>query len=370
MGPSDARQFVSWCHLPRFVEKQEFRRARWSAGPASYSASPSGATLDRARRPFSMLAPSAGRRLLPSASRRRRGGLQVEDLLAFVVGAAVDLAGALLTTGSRARRAVGVVVALSGLAAPWLVPAPHSLVRALLALSTGVGAMRTSDLVSGTWAVAARVVHVLSPVDTRKLLRARPSLDLPSVVKAVLWGGLSYVFLWFTVSTGLHTAGFLHWATRWGGGLAFVYAVIESAYCMLFAIYRAVGFATPPLHCSPALSRSVQELWGQRWAKLVSTWLRETIFRPMARRRRAALGVFLAFLLSALFHAYAALVALGWGMALLVLAYFLVQGAVVLLETWVNVTRWRAPAAHGWTVAWMVATSPLFVEPALRAMGR
>ena len=134
-------------------------------------------------------------------------------------------------------------------------------------------------------------------------------------------------------------------------------------------IYGALGFDVPPLHEMPARSRSVQELWGERWARPISDWLGATFFKPWARRRRPLVGVLLAFVVSAAFHAYAIWAGLGlWsglGMMAWTFAYFVAQALVMTIEQAAGVRRWSKPAGHAWTVAWMLALSPMFVEPAL-----
>jgi hypothetical protein len=82
------------------------------------------------------------------------------------------------------------------------------------------------------------------------------------------------------------------------------------------------------------------------------------------------LGLLLGFVVSAFGHAYPVLVALDLSMAALMFAFFLVQGIVVLVESLLGTNRWSRPARRAWTVGIMVTSSPLFVEPALRALGR
>src|SRR5664279_2002316 len=107
-------------------------------------------------------------------------------------------------------------------------------------------------------------------------------------------------------------------------------------YRGMFLGYSALGFDTPPLHIAPVRSRSVQELWGERWARPISDWLSETFFRPWARRRRPLLGIVLAFSVSAAFHAYAVWVGFGFSagaaMAALTFGYFVAQAFVMALE--------------------------------------
>jgi hypothetical protein len=101
----------------------------------------------------------------------------------------------------------------------------------------------------------------------------------------------------------------------------------------------------------------------------VSAWLRETCFRPLARRGHPLLGLLLGFVVSAIGHAYPVLVALDLPMASMMFTFFVVQAVFVMLEVRFGVARWSRPARRVWTVTLMVASSPLFVEPALRVLG-
>ena len=148
----------------------------------------------------------------------------------------------------------------------------------------------------------------------------------------------------------------------------FAYAAIDGGYTMVRAVYRAVGFVTPPLHVWPLASMSVGELWGMRWARPVSDWLRKTCFLPLARRAHPALGILLCFVVSAVGHAYPLFVALGPAMAAMMLGYFMLQGAVVVAETRLGIAKWPRALRRSWTVVVMVITSPLFVEPCLRVI--
>ncbi len=144
----------------------------------------------------------------------------------------------------------------------------------------------------------------------------------------------------------------------------------EAIYAGLFpALYRGLGKELLPLHRSPGAARSVTEFWGSRWNLTVTNWFRQHIFTPLARAGRPKAGMALAFAASAVMHAYIALVAAGLLMAGIMLAYFLVQGALALIERPLGVPRWSPVAGHAWTVALMTATSPMFTEPFLRCVG-
>jgi len=78
----------------------------------------------------------------------------------------------------------------------------------------------------------------------------------------------------------------------------------------------------------------------------------------------------LGFVVSGVGHAYPVLVAIDLPTAAMMFAFFLVQGIFVILEVGLGASRWSRPARRVWTVTIMVASSPLFVEPALRVLGR
>lgn len=50
-------------------------------------------------------------------------------------------------------------------------------------------------------------------------------------------------------------------------------------------------------------------------------------------------------------------------------AFFIVQGSFVPMEARFGSSRRSRPARRAWTIALMVASSPLFVEPAVRVLG-
>jgi hypothetical protein len=267
----------------------------------------------------------------------------------------VVLLAACWTTGGPARRASGILFGLSGVTFAWLMPADPPLARGVAALIACVGGMRLVDLRRSAWSLPHRIAHVASFVDTRRMLRVPARIDVRGFAAGAVWTVVAF------------------WLVRWGSCLVVVYAGVSGGYCMTRAGYAALGFETGPLHMAPVLSRSVQELWGERWARPVSRWLFETFFRPAARRRHPIVGALLAFTASAVFHAYAVWVALGFSrgvtMTLSMLAYFVVQGIVMALERAVGVRKWRPAAGHVWTVGWMLATAPLFLEPAVRLLG-
>jgi hypothetical protein len=292
------------------------------------------------------------------------------DVLPFVVATAIGLACAVVTTGSRARRVLGLVMASGALATPYLVPASHPAVRTALAVLVFVGIMRVVDLRAVRWDLAMRLKHVLLAVDSRKIERTAPRLDVGSIATAAAWGPLAVVCMWLVLRVVPEMPpGLMRWLFRWGCGLGFIYTLTEAVYALILAGYRGFGLATPMLHRHPAAARSVQEFWGRRWNRTVSAWLGETFFRPLARRGKPWVGLILAFVVSAVAHAYIAVVAAGVAMAGVMLSFFLLQGFVIVLELVLGTAKWRPPVAHAWALFWMLCASPLFTEPFLRMLG-
>lgn len=282
-------------------------------------------------------------------------------VIALLSESALVVTAALLA--GRAKPIAILLGAVAFLVAPWFA-GPVPLARGLAALVGGVGLLRVIDVVRTReqWGASRRVAHVLSFVDSRTLHRASPRLDLLALGRSLVWAALA--------AAAFVASGSPRFLTRWASGLVLAYAVIESGYALVAALYRVLGFVTPPLHVWPIASSSVGELWGTRWARPISTWLRETCFRPLARRGHPRLGLLLGFAASAFGHAYPVFVALDVTMAALMLSFFLVQGIAVLVETRFATSRWPRPLRRVWTVAWMVGSSLLFVEPALRVLGR
>jgi Membrane bound O-acyl transferase family len=280
------------------------------------------------------------------------------------------LAGALLT-GARWRRLLGVLVAFAALAIPWLMPNDSPLLRAILALGIAMTCLRSIDLVGENkprplW---FRIAHVAIPFDTRRMHRAPSEIHLPQLSKILLYLALAFASMRMVIALGPSLENVPHVLLRWLGGLLFVYALSEVAYGGSEVLFRALGFEIYPLHRSPAASLSVKEFWGDRWNRTVSAWLREHCLKPLARRTNAKLGMLASFLVSGILHAYLALVALGWRSALLMLGYFLLQGALVAIEITFDSAHWNRHRARIWTLVWMIASSPLFIEPLLQIVG-
>ncbi|HEX8795938.1 MAG TPA: MBOAT family protein [Polyangiaceae bacterium] len=280
------------------------------------------------------------------------------------------IAGAVVATGSGWRRLCGVGIALLAWVAPWVAPAAWPGLRTMFVLAAVVVTMRIIEVARMDWSLARRVVHALSLMDPRRMHSVPRRLDLRGLAVCTAWSavGAAGIVLVIRASPAAGSVGY--WSMRWLGALVAAYAVTEATYVgLLPAIYRGLGRELPRLHRSPGAARSVTEFWGSRWNLTITHWFRQCIFTPLARAGWPRAGMALAFAASAVMHAYIALVAAGLVMAGIMLAYFLVQGALALIERPLGVPRWSPIAGHAWTIALMTATSPMFTEPFLRCVG-
>ena len=286
--------------------------------------------------------------------------------VAAIAGLSLATVATWCATGSRARRAFAVVLGVGVLVPPWLLPAHLHLLRGAWALVAFTTTMRVVDVARTSWTFRRRVEHVASAVDSRRLVSIPPRLEAGALARLVAWSIV-------VGAAALVLVRAPPLVVRWIAGSVVSYAAVSAIYELLTLGYAATGKGVPPLHVAPIFARSVQELWGERWARPINEWLRDTFFRPLARRRMPVLGLVVAFVVSAAFHAYAVWAALGLvrglAMAGVMFAYFVAQALVMILERALRVTRWPAIAGRAWTIAWMLATAPLFVEPLLRVLG-
>jgi hypothetical protein len=191
-----------------------------------------------------------------------------------------------------------------------------------------------------------------------------PGAPVPTVSGLLLNAAAGAALLWL-VPYGLPTA------TPTAVRLAV--AVVGLGLLSLFArldfyvlIFRAMGFPVERFWDFPIASTTLGEFWGQRWNRLVSGFLREVLFFPVARRAGARLALLAVFLYSGFYHEIASfLPGSGYGGPTL---YFLVQYLGVVAES-VRPVRRRLQAhpwlGRGWTLAVVVLPVGLLLHPAL-----
>ena len=67
-------------------------------------------------------------------------------------------------------------------------------------------------------------------------------------------------------------------------------------------IFRWLGFAVEKAWVWPFAATSLGEFWGRRWNRIVSGFLREVVFVPLARRAGARPALLVVYLYSGLYH--------------------------------------------------------------------
>jgi hypothetical protein len=272
--------------------------------------------------------------------------------------------------GKKHGRYLPMLIASAALTAPFSLPPHPSWARFGLALVAAMGVLRCVDV----WRDKAprsllfRIQHVVTALDTRRITRASPTFPARQALTVLGFAVLSMPGLYVVRVVAPAHAGMSGLLLRWAGGLLFAYAISDVTYGGLRMVLMAVGFDVYELHRMPLLSRTVKEFWGERWNRTVSAWFAEHLLRPLARRGHARLGVLCSFLASGVLHAYLVFAAIGGTMTLVMFGYFMVQGALVLLELRLRAARWSPAVGHVWTVTVMVVPSPLFVEPLVRAL--
>ena len=250
---------------------------------------------------------------------------------------------------------------ISLFAAPCFVTGPGA--RAVLALVPILVLMGAVELNAGAgngflrrerWRIRPK------QVDQVRLLR---SILLILIHAFVFWGVI--LALLRTENPRSITAELL----RPVAGVALLYSIAAVVFEVFSLLFLMAGYSLPLMHRTPIAARSVGEFWSRRWNIIVSAWLHTFIFLPLARHRRASLGVLCAFLVSGLFHGWPILAALGAWPAFTTVAFFVIQGVAVLAEGRWRIHTWPVPIARAWTVIILLVSSPLFISPGLRLFG-
>ncbi len=217
------------------------------------------------------------------------------------------------------------------------------------------------------WSWRQRLWHGFAPFDVHATTRVSPAADGVLLVSIIVHACLALA-AWHALSAGFSPA---HWSLplRLLLGAALVYCAMDVATESIRFVHRLFGIDVPPIQRMPILSQTVSEFWGGRWNRPVSGWLNEYFFMPFARRRQLVKGTVAAFTASAFAHAWLFHVVVGLRGALMWGGFFLLHGAIVLVETRLRVRRWPRALRHAWTMGLLLLTSPLFVLPVLEAIG-
>jgi hypothetical protein len=266
---------------------------------------------------------------------------------------------------SPSRRLAAVLFAVTALVLPFFAHDPFS--RALAALGSMLLPMRIVEAWRTTRApVLPRWLGFVLPIDLELVRRAPPRLATESIARALFHGLLGAVGIAIVSSRHATAQPEL---VAWLGGTIAGYGLVDALASTLRAVLAGLGVDSAPMQRDPILSTSVGEFWGERWNRAVGAWLRRHVFFPVTRRAGVLAGVGASFLWSGLFHGYAVFASVGVAPALRMTAFFLVQGLFVALEIRFGARRWPRPLARAWTIAAVLGSSVLFIEPMLECVG-
>jgi hypothetical protein len=277
----------------------------------------------------------------------------------------LGMASGALAGPSRVRRVASLLLALLGVVVPFTIAAEHTFWRALFALGSVLLLFRAVDLARDRTVIALekRVGIMFSVVDLRAVVPQPSRLELRRLGLALGCGALGALGFFGALSVALAPL-------RWLAGAVGVYAMAESANQLMLFGWQVAGYRIPSQHRAPVLATSVSDFWSRRWNLNVRDWLHRNCMRPLAERGYPVLGVLAAFGASALLHFWFIAVALGFGWGLVMASYFVLQGLLMLAESRIRLRSWPIALRRVWTIALVGGSSPLFVEPFLRVIGR
>lgn len=213
----------------------------------------------------------------------------------------------------------------------------------------------------------ARLYFLMSWLGTRELKRRPRSFDAVALLR---FAAATIAFAGTAAAVEATPASGLWFALRWLAGGLMVFAFAEMATAFHHFLTALMGLAAPAFMNSPVLATSIGEFWTVRWNPAASLCFRKICYEPLARRSRW-LGLFVAFIVSGVWHLLLAYMAMGeWGIAIAFGAFFCVQPFLIIVERGMGVRRWRRAAGRLWTLSALAVTCPLCVEPMLQFIAR
>lgn len=265
------------------------------------------------------------------------------------------------------RKALSLAIAVAVPVIPWLLPTDTLFLRGLYAVFSLLPVFKwvqcTVDGDMGS--MRYRAWQWVAVFDVRKTTRVAPHFDGKLLLHGLIYaaaaaGGAAVV----TAAGPLSPSS---WPLHLLGGVAAVIGLVQAVIDLFRLVHAGFGVHVPPIQREPLLATSVRDFWGRRWNRTVSDWLRRYVFSPLARRGWPGLGLTAAFVVSAAFHFYIVVVALGPGEATVMAAFFLAQVPLIFIER-------RALAESGslerrlFAIAGLAATSPLFTLPFVKIL--
>jgi Membrane bound O-acyl transferase family len=157
------------------------------------------------------------------------------------------------------------------------------------------------------------------------------------------------------------------WTVRfWVALVGFCFLFLIARFDFYVLIFRTMGFAVEKLWDCPIAARSLGDFWGRRWNRIVSGFLREVVFFPLARRAGPRVALFVVFLYSGLYHEiFSVMAGSGYGGPTL---YFLVQYLGLAIENTRparRVFRGHPWLGRAWTLAVVALPVGLFLHPGI-----
>lgn len=229
----------------------------------------------------------------------------------------------------------------------------------LLALVAFMHSVRIAQTPPEQWTIGRRVWSAFVPFDVRRARPARFQWNAIMLTKLAVFPALMVLCVWLPLRFSAAFPPPLAWVLQQVGAAAFTYIVMDVVAQMLRLVHLSLGLDVGQLQRDPIFSRSLAEFWGERWNLPVSQWLNDFCFRPVARRKGAALGVLAAFAGSAALHFWLFFAAANLRCGLLAAAFFLAQFPGLVVERRMGIKRWPATAAHAWTIGYLLLTAPL-----------
>jgi alginate O-acetyltransferase complex protein AlgI len=180
---------------------------------------------------------------------------------------------------------------------------------------------------------------------------------------ALIRGGLGYA----TLGAALVLAARLAWTAIHSRLLATVLLLPGLSLIVHFGLFdvlagawRLRGVACDELFRAPWRSKNLGDFWSRRWNLAFSQMTSIAVYRPLAGRWGRGAALMAGFVVSGLLHEMAISfpVKAGYGLPLL---YFVIHGALALVERELERTGRRIPVAatRTWAFVWLVGPLPL-----------
>jgi len=281
---------------------------------------------------------------------------------------ALGLAAGLVVGRSTASRAVALLLLLPTFALPWVV-GDNVFIQGAFTLGSAVMAMKAMQMAygSGPWTIRRRIWNMLDAIDIRQAEFSRPRFDATGLALALVFGFLAALSVIVLASLdGVPQPA--HALLRLLFAAALTYSGAEAVTRIVCIGHALAGIRVPPFQRHPILARSVSDFWSRRWNRVVSGWLNEIVYRPMARDHSIAAAALAAFIVSGLLHGWL-FAPLGLAAAAMAALFFVIQGLAMMAERHLHVRRWPEAAARAWTVAIILVPLPLLYGPVFDAIG-